>query len=466
LARLAKSQPLEAHRIAVITADESALPSIEQFLAPVFHTTISSSPGDVPDLLRLTGLEALVLDMEFDGQSSESGLDAIAAIRKIGPDLLICALTRDEDPALHERALESGADECLVAPVDFHVLQIHLYEEMEKRAALRASRAGRKEVAGPFGFCELIGASEPMRLLYESIQQVAHSNSTVLIRGESGSGKELVARAIRSLSPRREKPFISVNCAALPEHLIEAELFGHEKGAFTDAHAARAGHIESAHTGTLFLDEIGTLGLGLQSKLLRVLEDHSVQRLGGKSSKKIDFRLLTATNEDLEAMVAAGRFREDLFYRIHVVPIAIPPLREREGDVALLAEHFLQIYCEANKVPLKRIDPEAMEVLEEYEWPGNVRQLQNLMQRLVLMTPGPLIGVKSLPTQVLSGSAERQQALLIPEEGLDFEEEMVRIERAYLDAALRRSHGRKFAAAQLLHIAPHKLKYLCRKHGL
>jgi DNA-binding NtrC family response regulator len=466
MACLAKSQPLEAHRIAVITADESALPSIEQFLAPVFHTTISSSPGDVPDLLRLTGLEALVLDMEFDGQSSESGLDAIAAIRKIGPDLLICALTRDEDPALHERALESGADECLVAPVDFHVLQIHLYEEMEKRAALRASRAGRKEAAGPFGFCELIGASEAMRRLYESIQQVAQSNSTVLIRGESGSGKELVARAIRNLSPRRDKPFISVNCAALPEHLIEAELFGHEKGAFTDAHAARAGHIESAHSGTLFLDEIGTLGLGLQSKLLRVLEDHSVQRLGGKSSRKIDFRLLTATNEDLEAMVAAGRFREDLFYRIHVVPIFIPPLRDREGDVALLAEHFLQVYCEANKVPLKRIAPEAMEVLEEYDWPGNVRQLQNLMQRLVLMTPGPLIGVKALPTQVLSGSAERQQALLIPEEGLDFEEEMERIERAYLDAALRRSDGRKIAAARLLHIPPYKMKYLCRKHGL
>ncbi|MBI2682835.1 MAG: sigma-54-dependent Fis family transcriptional regulator [Acidobacteriales bacterium] len=466
MARLAKSQPLEAHRIAVITADESALPSIEQFLAPVFHTTISPSPGDVPDLLRLTGLEALVLDMEFDGESSDSGLDAIAAIRKLSADLLISAITRDDDPGLHDRALRLGADECHTAPLDFHELQVHLYQELEKRAALRATRKSSHEVAGRFSFCDLIGASEPMRLLYEAIQQVAHSNSAVLIRGESGSGKELVARAIQSLSPRRDKPFISVNCAALPEHLIEAELFGHEKGAFTDAHAARAGHIESAHTGTLFLDEIATLGLGLQSKLLRVLEDHSIQRLGGKNSKKIDFRLLTATNEDLEAMVEAGRFREDLFYRIHVVPIHIPPLREREGDVALLAEHFLQVYCDANKTPLKRIDPDALEVLEEYDWPGNVRQLQNLVQRLVLMTTGPVISLKSLPKQVLSRSTEKQQELLIPDEGIDFEDEMDRIERAYVDAALSRAQGRKFLAAGLLHIPPHKMKYLCRKHGL
>jgi DNA-binding NtrC family response regulator len=303
-------------------------------------------------------------------------------------------------------------------------------------------------------------------MLYEAITRVAGSNSTVLIRGESGTGKELVARALQSLSRRRDKPFISVNCAALPENLIEAELFGHEKGAFTGAHAARAGHVESAHTGTLFLDEIATLGLGLQSKLLRVLEDHAVQRLGSKHAKKIDFRLLTGTHEDLEAMVEAGRFREDLYYRIHVIPIVIPPLRDREGDVALLAEHFLKVYCEANEVPIKHLHGEALEVLEDYDWPGNVRQLENLIQRLVLLTPSPVIEVKHLPQQILSGSAAKQQALLIPEEGIDFDNEMERIERAYVEAALKRAQGRRFAAAELLHIPPHKMKYLCRKHGI
>src|SRR5262249_4952572 len=199
----------------------------------------------------------------------------------------------------------------------------------------------------------------------------------VLIRGESGTGKELVARALVAMSPRANAPFVSVNCAALPDNLIEAELFGHEKGAFTGAVAARPGHIEQAHGGTLFLDEIATLDLPLQSKLLRVLEEHTVQRLGSKVTKKIDFRLITATNENLEERVRAGSFREDLYYRIHVIPIFLPPLRERDGDVALLTEHFLRVYSAANKLPLKRIEPEALDILEDNQWSGNVRELEN-----------------------------------------------------------------------------------------
>jgi transcriptional regulator with PAS, ATPase and Fis domain len=246
---------------------------------------------------------------------------------------------------------------------------------------------------------------------------------------------------------------------------MESELFGHEKGAFTGAHASRPGQIELADNGTLFLDEIGALGLSLQSKLLRVLQDHAVQRLGGKTARKIDFRLICATNENVEEMVAAGRFREDLYYRIHVIPIQIPPLRERSADVALLIDHFLNVFCSANELPLKRIEPDAMDVLESNEWPGNVRELENLVQRLVLMTDGDAIRMTDLPQPLLQQSSAAQEKILIPDEGVDFDEEMQRIEIAYLSAALRRTEG-KTAAATLLHIPVQRMKYLCRKYGL
>ncbi|HEV2114958.1 MAG TPA: sigma-54 dependent transcriptional regulator, partial [Terriglobales bacterium] len=341
-----------------------------------------------------------------------------------------------------------------------------LARALEKRLAEIEYRSRKdKEVPQP-SFCGLIGLSEPMQRVYDAIRRVAGSTSTVLIRGESGTGKELVARAIVSMSPRADKPFISLNCAALPDNLIEAELFGHEKGAFTDASNARAGHIEMADGGTLFLDEIATLGLPLQSKLLRVLEDRAVQRIGGKSPKKIDFRLVTATNEDLEHMVQAGRFREDLYYRIHVVPLVLPALRERQGDIPLLVDHFLRRYCAANGVEPKRVEPEVMAILEEDSWPGNVRELENLVQRLVLMVDGPVIKVNHLPQRILYNSTASQESLLIPEGGVNFDQEMARIEVAYLTAALRRSEGSKIAAARLLQIDKQKMHYLCRKYGV
>jgi transcriptional regulator with PAS, ATPase and Fis domain len=252
----------------------------------------------------------------------------------------------------------------------------------------------------------------------------------------------------------------------LPENLIETELFGHEKGAFTDARAARAGHIELANTGTLLLDEIATLGLALQSKLLRVLEDRVVTRIGGQTAKKIDFRLIAATHEDLEEMVRAGRFREDLYYRINVVPIALPALRDRPGDVPLLLNHFLRFYCASNNVPLKRLDPDVMQILEEDAWPGNVRELENLVQRLVLMVDGPVIKVQHLPQRLLYNSTTSQESLLIPEGGVNFDQEIAKIEVAYLTAALRRSGGSKIGAARLLQVDKQKMHYLCRKYGI
>lgn len=466
LAAKARGPALEARRIAVITTDHTAVPSIEQFLVPVFHTTLLNSVEDAIELLASTGLDAILLDLESGDAPTSNGLANLQALRKAHPNGVLIALSRSGGHGMRNKAKQAGSDDFFIAPVDFQELQVVLQRAIAERLLEIEERRLSEQGSGKIAFGELVGGSEAMRRVYESITRVADSPTTVLIRGESGTGKELVARALVSLSSRAEKPYVSVNCAALPENLIEAELFGHEKGAFTGAHAARAGHIENAHTGTLFLDEIATLGLGLQSKLLRVLEDHSIQRLGGKTSKKIDFRLITATNEGLEEMVEAGRFREDLYYRINVVPVHLPALRERAGDIPLLVEHFLRIYCAAINVPLKRVDPEVMETLEEFEWPGNVRELENLIQRLVIMADGPVILLKHLPKQLLVSSAAQQQQLLIPEGGIHFEDELVRIERAYLEAALGRTGGSKAAAARLLRIPPQRMKYLCRKHSL
>jgi DNA-binding NtrC family response regulator len=455
----------EIPRLAIVTTDETALPDVEQYLAPNFVTHFLSSEQEIVPLLAESPLDAIILDLDTAAGNTTRGLELLAELRGINPDLVLIALTRSRSRNIRLEAGQS-ADEFFIVPMDFHELQIVVSRALEKRAMEIENRRMREQIERKYSFCGLLGRSESMQRVYDAIRRVADASTTVIIRGESGTGKELVARAIVEIGPRRDRPFISLNCAALPESLIETELFGHEKGAFTGAHAARPGHIELAHTGTLYLDEIATLGLALQSKLLRVLEDRAVQRIGGKTSKKIDFRLITATNENLEEMVRAGRFREDLYYRIHVVPIFLPPLRERPGDIPLLVDHFLRLYCAANNVPLKHVEPEVLEILEENPWHGNLRELENLIQRLVLMTEGPVIKARDLPQQILLTSSVKSDEMLIPEEGIDFDEEMERIQLAYLQAALRRCEGRKAAAAQLLRVNAARMKYLCRKYQL
>jgi DNA-binding NtrC family response regulator len=452
--------------IVIVTTDELVRPEAEVYLAADYDLRVLPAWDELITLVKKHPPDAVLLDIDIIGQRPDEGVSALSELRSLVPDLLLVALTRSNRKGLRYKAMDATVDEYFVAPINFEEVRIVLGRALEKRWAEVEYRNRLSAKAEQQSFAELIGASEPMRRVYEAITRVADSSSTVVIRGESGTGKELVARAIVSLGARAEKPFVSINCAALPENLIESELFGHEKGAFTDAKTARAGHIELAHTGTLFLDEIATLGLVLQSKLLRVLEDRAVMRIGGHTAKKIDFRLITASNEDLEDMVHTGRFREDLYYRINVVPIALPPLRERAGDVPLLMDHFLRIYCAQNGVPLKRLDPEVVQVLEEDRWPGNVRELENLVQRLVLMVDGPTIKVQHLPQRMLYNSATSQESLLIPEEGVKFDEEISRIEVAYLEAALRRTGGSKMGAARLLHIDKQKMHYLCRKYQI
>ncbi|MGD1025146.1 MAG: sigma-54 dependent transcriptional regulator [Candidatus Sulfotelmatobacter sp.] len=458
----------EANRftIVIVTTDERVRPEATTYLADGYDLSLLETWDELTASIHKRPPDAVLLDVDTVGERSEDGIAALAELRALAPDLVLVGLTRSNSHNLRLKAVAATVDEYFVAPIDFAEVRDVLNRALQKRALKIECRQRDCEQSERESFCDLIGASEPMGHVYDAIRRVAAGSSTVLIRGESGTGKELVAKAIVALGPRAKKPFVSLNCAALPDSLIETELFGHEKGAFTDAKTTREGHIELAHTGTLLLDEIATLSLALQSKFLRVLEDRVVTRIGGRSAKKIDFRLIAATNEDLEELVRAGRFREDLYYRINVVPVVLPALRDRPGDVPLLVDHFLRSYCAANNVPLKRLEPEVIQILEEDNWPGNVRELQNLVQRLVLMVDGPLIKVQHLPQRLLYDSAASQESMLIPEGGVDFDEEIAKIEVAYLTAALRRSDGSKIGAARLLRVDKQKLHYLCRKYQI
>jgi len=453
----------EVYSVAVVIAEAGAFPEMRRGLLPTFRATLADTEHSIKEAVEDPSLQAMLFDLDSIGQGARDGVDVLEEIRAVRDDIVLVAMTRSRDRSIPLRASQAGADEFVLAPVNYEELQTVLARAIEKRAHELEGRRVVQQAESKSAFCSLVGASNAMQKLYQTIQAVADSNTTVVLRGESGTGKELVASAIVQCGKRSAQPYICLNCSALPESLIESELFGYEKGAFTGADTARAGLIESAQNGTLFLDEITTLNPGLQSKLLRVLQERTVQRLGGRSSKKIDFRLICATNDDLEDVVRKGQFREDLYYRINVVPVAVPPLRDRHGDVPLLVDHFLRIYCTSAKKALKTVQPEVLEILEEYPWPGNVRELENVVQRLVVMVSGPMITAEHLPQNLLQHSASGQEAILIPENGVDFDAEIERIEIAYLNAALRRTGGKKAAAAALLRLDGQRMKYLCRK---
>ena len=456
----------ERYSLAVITDNEELFSEIRKHLGSELRTLLAGNEHEIKRVLEQPGLHAMLFDLDSIGDGPVDGLDVLEEIRKIRDDVVLVAVTRTNSRAIPLKASQAGADEFFLYPLNYEELKIVLNRAIEKRALELEGRRLVQQAESKAAFSGLIGASEAMQRIYQAIEAVARTGASVVLRGESGVGKELVARAIVQCSDRADQPYVALNCSALPETLMESELFGYEKGAFTGADSARPGLIESAHGGRVFLDEITTLNPNLQSKLLRVLQERSVQRLGGRSARKIDFRLITATNDDLEDCVRKGRFREDLYFRINVVPIFIPPLRERKGDVALLVDHFLRIYCAAAKKPVKTLKPDVLEILEDYRWPGNVRELENIVQRLVVMNDSSTITAEHLPQNLLYSSTASQEAILIPENGVAFDSELEKIEIAYLNAALRRTGGKKSAAAALLQIDPQRMKYLCRKHHI
>jgi len=456
----------ERHLVAVVSDEIEHFRAIREHLGATFRLLHAKTEDEIRDVFENADVHAVLFDLDCVGDGPVDGLDVLEEMRRLRDDLVLAAFTRVTQRTLPLKAAQAGADEFFLVPLNFEELKIVLPRALEKRALELEGRRVIQQAEQKVSFYGLIGGSAAMQKVYGSVEAVANTNASVLLRGESGVGKELIARAVVQCSERADKPYICLNCSALPENLIESELFGYERGAFTGADAAKPGLIELAHGGTLFLDEITTLNPHLQSKLLRVLQERVSQRLGARHAQKIDFRLITATNEDLEDCVRKGRFREDLYFRINVVPIIVPPLRERDGDIALLADHFLRIYCTSAKKPLKTLKPDVLELLEDYKWPGNVRELENVIQRLVVMVSSQVVTLEHLPQQMLQSSAAGQESMLIPEEGVDFDAELERIELAYLNAALRRTGGKKSAAAALLKVDPQRMKYLCRKHKI
>jgi len=420
-------------------------------------------------LLREEQPDLLLLSLQMPPGGAREGVALLNELRATELDTLVIVLSDDGKKSTALKVMAAGAYDYFVKPTDPDVLRTIIDRAIEKLRIERENRLLRDELHRKDALGDLLGVSDPMRHLFDSIRRVAPTAMTVVIRGESGSGKELVARAIHDLSPRRDRPFVSVNCAALPETLMEAELFGFEKGAFTGASITKEGRIELAHRGTLFLDEIGTLSPALQSKLLRVLEEHSLVRLGGKRSIKVDFRLLSATHEDLEEAVHDGRFREDLYYRIQVVPVFVPALRERADDIPLLVDYFVEVYCAANRLPRKWVSNEALEALKRYRWPGNVRELENVVQRMLLMTDDETLGPNHLPGSIASpasAAADDAYDFHLPPHGIRLQDQVAAYERRWIEAALARTKGVKVQAAQLLGLNKDKMKYLCRKHHL
>jgi two-component system response regulator HydG len=400
------------------------------------------------ELLRKHRVGVLLTDLMMP---RTSGLDLLRAARTIAPETEVVLMTAYGTVETAVQAMKEGAYDFVTKPLKrAHVVRI-VRNALEKQSLVIENRALRAQLAEKRRRT-IVGTSLAWRRTMEVIAQAAPSEATVLLLGESGTGKELLARAVHENSTRADKPFVPINCAAIPESILEAELFGYEKGAFTGATARREGRFEAAHGGTLFLDEIGEISKHVQVKLLRVLQDGEIERLGGGGrSRAIDIRLIAATNIDLAAAVRDGRFREDLYYRLNVVPVHVPPLRDRRDDIALLVQHFVQVYADKNAKPIAGCTRRALELLCDYPWPGNVRELENAIERAVVLTRSTTIGEEDLPREVrdaaLHGPDARTLSFAI---GTPLEE----IERRMIHETLRHTRGDKRLAAKLLGIAP------------
>ncbi len=409
-------------------------------------------------------------DLKLPGNS---GLDVLREARRAEPTLPVIIMTAYGSVDEAVTAMKEGAFDFIQKPVDLDHLKLLLERAARQQELLRENLLLREEFAERYGFPRIVGEHPTMREASQMVQRVAATDSTVLLLGESGSGKELFARAIHHLSPRADQAFVALNCAAIPEGLVENELFGHERGAYTGAGARKVGKLELAHRGTLFLDEIGELPLSMQSKLLRVLEEKRFERVGGTQSIEVNVRIVTATNKDLQAAVAAKTFREDLFFRIAAVPITIPPLRERGDDVLLLADHFLERFKREFHKPSLQLAAKARTRLTTYSWPGNVRELQNAIERAAILANGSEIGPEALqlpsarpaPTELPAGMLEQQFVWEGPLEEVS-QRAVAHVERFKIENALRETKWNKTRAAEKLGISYKTLLSKIRALGL
>ena len=391
-------------RVLIVDDDEGHAESLADALeADGWTCALAHSGEEGIERLSESSFEGVLTDLVMPGQT---GIDVLRAAGRLQPDCAVLLVTGHESVKTAVDALRLGAADYLSKPVDLAELRARLSRAVESVRLRRVNVELLQRLDERYGFEGIVGRSPQMQKVFDTLRQVAPSTATVLVLGESGTGKELVARAIHTNSPRAKKNFVAVNCAALAEGLIESELFGHVKGAFTGAVASKEGRMVYADGGTLFLDEVGDMPLATQAKLLRALETREVVPVGGNAPQKIDIRLVSATNRDLDALVKDGRFREDLLYRLRVVELRLPALRERKGDLTLLLDHYVQEFAKLHARPVRSIQPEARAVLNRYEWPGNVRELRNVAENMVLLARGEQIALEDVPDSVRGGGKD------------------------------------------------------------
>jgi two-component system, NtrC family, response regulator PilR len=420
-------------------------------------------------MLEREPVDILISDIKMP---DVSGVDVLRAAKRIDKDILGIMITAFASTDTAVEAMRLGACDYLSKPFDVDLLRMKVREKIDNRQLRQENLLLKRTLGLTHQFANIIGRSEVMLDVFKMIETVARTNSTILITGESGTGKGLVAQAIHFHSLRRDRPHVAVNCGALPEALLESELFGHMRGAFTGADTNKKGLIEVAEHGTVFLDEIAEMSAVMQVKLLRVLQERKFRRVGGLEEMQADIRVITATNQDLSKRVADGRFREDLFYRINVIGIHLPPLRDRREDIPLLAEHFLTKYAEQMEKRVNAISHDAMDLLQLYDWPGNIRELENTIERAVALEATPSILVESLPPTLLDESRRLPATAAavadpgLPATGFDLEAHVQQIERGYLAEALKRAGGVQVKAAELLGMSFRSFRYYVKKYNL
>jgi len=445
----------------------------EEVLRDVLHAVLQREGFEV--VLAASGEQALsildgdeaidlvILDIMLPGIS---GIDTLRAVRISNPQLPVIIITAYSSIDGAIEAMKHGAFHYIPKPFKNEEVVLTVNKALEQRRLSSENERLKSELSQRYAYANIIGKSEPMRKVFELIRLAAPSRSNILIAGESGTGKELVAKAIHHASPRARDAFVTVNSGSLPPELLESSLFGHMKGAFTGAIATKRGLFEVADGGSIFLDEIGNINLETQAKLLRVIQEREFMRLGSVDTIKVDVRIIAATNAELSKLISSGRFREDLYYRLNVITIPLPPLRRRREDIPLLVSHFLEKYSEENKRKVREVTPDAMRILMDHAWPGNVRELENTIERAVVLCTGDRIGPELLPDSLRYPVDTDQPSMVVPSEGISLKDSVSRYERAMILQSLEMANGVQKRAAELLQLKPSTLNEMMKRLGI
>jgi DNA-binding NtrC family response regulator len=456
-------------RILIVDDEAFIRENLERILAEEeYRPSSTDSPDEALKLVGEEDIDLVLLDLNL---GARSGLDVLRSLRELDPGVLVIIITGYGTVESAVEALKIGAYDYIKKPFKADAIRLIVKLALETQSLRRELRHLRREGQSKemLGAADMVGSSPELLQIYRQIREVAkHENATVLISGESGTGKELVARAIHNLSPRRGRPFIEINCGSLPFNLLETELFGHERGAFTDAKCRKIGLFEEANGGTIFLDEIGEMDLNLQVKLLRVLEDRKIRRLGGTRTLDIDVRVIAATNRNLREAIEEKAFREDLYYRLNVFPISVPPLRERRVDIPPLLDHFLKRFSGEFNKKIHEISRDALDLLMRYHWPGNVRELRNVVERICIMHNDEAIRPEFLPQEIWGEVPRRDVPLSfeIPPEGIFLEEFVAQVEKELIVKAVGITGGNVAKTSRLLNVPRGTLRYKLEKHQI